>query len=98
VAEPSGVLRREMGFTRAEFMRILPSALHGYAYRVHDDSILVEVSGSRVTIRLGQERIRQIALLRLPCLDVEFDHAEVDEPAFRQFLRQFDLYYRKGGG
>ena len=87
-----------MGFTRPEFMRILPSALHGYAYRVDDEGIRVEVGGSSLTIRLGQERVRRIALLRLPFVEVEFDYADVDEKAFREFLRQFDLYYRKGGG
>lgn len=92
------LLKREMGFTRVEFMRILPAALHDYPFRVADDRIEVEVDGKPVVITLGEEQVRRIALLALPYIPVEFDHAQVDEAAFKTFLRQFDLYYRKGGG
>jgi hypothetical protein len=98
VADDDHILRREMGFTRAEFMRILPSALHGYSHAIEGDSIRVDIDDSRLSISLGEERVRKIALLQLPYMEVVFDYREVDAQAFRTFLKQFDLYFRKGGG
>ncbi|MEZ5479336.1 MAG: hypothetical protein R3E95_18185 [Thiolinea sp.] len=96
------LLKREMGFTRPEFMRILPSALHDYPYRIDGDQIHItppESPDHTITIRLGAEAVRRIALLALPYLHVEFDFSTVDDEAVsRRFLTQFDLYYRKGGG
>lgn len=87
-----------MGFTRKEFMRILPSALHGYPYNVDGNDIGISLDGTRLTISLGEERVRKIALLELPYMEVLFNYTEFDEAAFRSFLKQFDLYFRKGGG
>ena len=98
MAEAGKLLRREMGFTRVEFMRILPSALHGYPYTVDSDRIVIGIDGNRLSITLGDEQVRKIALLELPYMEVVFDYRDVDEQAFRTFLKQFDLYYRKGGG
>lgn len=87
-----------MGFTRAEFMRILPAALHDYPYTLHDDVIQIDVAGQVLLIRIGEQQMRRVALLALPYLPVTFDYAQVDEVSFKTFLKQFDLYYRKGGG
>lgn len=90
-----------MGFTRKEFMRALPSALHDYPYQVDGDVITItppESDGHPIMITLGAEAVRKIALLRLPYIHVDFDFTAVDEAVHKRFLAQFDLYYRKGGG
>lgn len=87
-----------MGFTRVEFMRILPAALHDYPYHVEGNSIVVNIGDKTLHITLGEEQVRRIALLALPYIPVAFDYTQVDETAFKTFLKQFDLYYRKGGG
>lgn len=87
-----------MGFTRVEFMRILPAALHDYPFRLEGNCISVEIGDKTLRITLGEEQVRRIALLALPYIPVEFDYAQVDETDFQTFLKQFDLYYRKGGG
>lgn len=92
------LLKREMGFTRAEFLQLLPAALHGYPYTQTSDAIQVMLGTQRLVITLGPEQVRRIALLALPYVPVEFDAGGVDAAAFEVFLRQFDLYYRKGGG
>ncbi|HRJ52698.1 MAG TPA: hypothetical protein PLE99_08015 [Candidatus Thiothrix moscowensis] len=92
------LLQREMGFTRAEFLQLLPAALHGYAYTQDDNHIHVTLEGKSLRITLGEEQVRRIAALALPWVPVEFDYAQLDEVAFQTFLRRFDLYYRKGGG
>lgn len=89
-----------MGYTRTEFMRKLPAAMHGYAYRVDGDVITItppKTEGT-ITILLGKEAIRKIALLALPYIHVDFDFTAVGETTAKTFLTQFDLYYRKGGG
>ena len=87
-----------MGFTRAEFLRILPAALHHYPYTLEHNRIHVSIAGKPLIITLGDEQVRRIAMLALPWIPVEFAYAAVEESAFQNFLRQFDLYYRKGGG
>jgi hypothetical protein len=90
-----------MGFTRKEFMRTLPAALHDYPYTIDGDVISItppEADGHQIHITLGAEAIRKIALLRLPYIHVDFDFRAVDEATHKRFLTQFDLYFRKGGG
>lgn len=82
-------------------MRILPSALHDYPYTLDGDTIRIsppESPDKAITITLGDEAVRKIALLRLPYMPVDFDFSEVDETVHKRFLQQFDLYFRKGGG
>lgn len=92
------VLKREMGFTQLEFMRLLPAALREHSYHVDGQTIHVEVEGKPLVIRLGAEQVRRIALLTLPYIPVEFDYHALEEDTFKRFLQRFDLYYRKGGG
>jgi len=90
-----------MGFTRKEFMKALPNALHDYPYQVDGDVITItppESDGHQITITLGSEAIRKIALIQLPYIHVDFDFTAVEDAAHKRFLTQFDLYYRKGGG
>lgn len=87
-----------MGFTRAEFMKILPSALRKHPYQIEDDLITIQVATGSVTIQLAAEQVRRIALLALPYLPMTITFAQLSEPEIQQFLQTFDLYYRKGGG
>nr|CAA6829427.1 MAG: Unknown protein [uncultured Thiotrichaceae bacterium] len=90
-----------MGFTRKEFMKALPNALHDYPYQINEDVITItppESGSHQITITLGAEAIRKIALIQLPYIHVDFDFTAVDAATHQRFLTQFDLYYRKGGG
>lgn len=91
-------LYREMGFTRAEFMQILPSALRHYSYQIETDLITIQVATGWVTIQLAAEQVRRIALLALPYLPMTIQFIDLTTAETKQFLDQFDLYYRKGGG
>ncbi|WP_298611744.1 hypothetical protein [uncultured Thiothrix sp.] len=79
-------------------MQILPSALRNYTYQITDKLITIQVAQGSVTIELQTERIRRIALLALPYLPMTISFIDLDETEFKQFLTQFDLYYRRGGG
>lgn len=95
------ILKREMGYTRPEFMRTLPSALHDYDYTVEGDVITIiapEAPGKSMTITLGSEAVRKIAMIRIPYMHVDFDFTQVEAAVHKRFLAQFDLYFKKGGG
>lgn len=87
-----------MGFTRVEFLRILPAALRHYPYTQIDNRIEIWIQDKPLIITLGEEQVRRIAMLALPYIPVTFDYAAIPEQDFKTFLQQFDLYYRKGGG
>lgn len=95
------ILKREMGYTRTEFMRTLPAAMHDYEYAVAGDVISIvapEAADKTMTITLGAEDVRKIAMIRIPFMYVDFDFTQVDEAVSKRFLAQFDLYFKKGGG
>lgn len=91
-------LYREMGFTRVEFMQILPSALRKHSYQVDDDLITIQVANGHVKIHLHAEQLRKIALLALPYIPITINFIDLNQAESDEFLARFDLYYRRGGG
>lgn len=87
-----------MGFTRAEFMQILPTALRNFPYQIDQQLITIQLPNGVVTIQLQAEQLRQIALLALPYLPMTIDFSNLPEADAQHFLDHFDLYYRRGGG
>ncbi len=92
------VLDREMGCTRAEFLRWLGGATRHASARIEGDELSLSVGGGRVEISLREKAPRRIALLSLPVLGVRFRFVGLDEPAREAFLAHFDAYTRRGGG
>jgi hypothetical protein len=92
------VLDREMGCTRAEFLRWLGGATRHAPARMEGDELSLSVGGGRVEISLREKAPRRIALLSLPVLGVRFRFVGLDEPARAAFLAHFDAYTRRGGG
>lgn len=92
------ILVREMGLTRNEFFRILPRALHGYHHQINDNQVIVQTDDGRVKITVGAEGLRKIALLKIPYTEITLDFSELQKETQNKFLRQFNLYYQKGGG
>jgi len=92
------VLDREMGCTRAEFMRWLPGATRHAPACIEGDEVVLSVDGGQVRISLRESAPRRIALLSLPVLAVRFTFAGLDEAAREGFLAHFDAYTRRGGG
>jgi hypothetical protein len=92
------VLDREMGCTRAEFMRWLPGATRHAPARIEGDEVSLSVGGGLVQISLREKPPRRIALLSLPVLAVRFCFVGLDDAARQAFLAHFDAYTRRGGG
>ena len=90
---------REQGCTEAEWLGWLPGA-------VRDHALSLPQAG-RAHVAIGEGRLllswqvlppRQIALIRMPRLAVQYRFEAVDEAARQRFMRYFDLHMQRGGG
>ena len=92
-------LIREMGYSRQEFLRLLPTALSRYDFAVTEDDVSIKLQQGEVLIRIGVERERRFTdLVSFPILPVaiRFVGAQPAEQAL--FMQRFDLSYMKGLG
>lgn len=94
----SQTLEREMGYTQKEFMRTLPKGLHGYDFTLVENGADIQLEGCTVSIRIGAEQIRKIALIQIPYIPVCFNYGGISDQVRQQLMKQFDLYFKKGGG
>lgn len=87
-----------MSITHKEFLRLLPKALDGLAFRHNDDVILVDDGERNIRIQLSEQSTRNIASLSLPVTVVRMQLSGFDQTERGSFLNRFDLAYQKGGG
>ena len=90
--------KREMTISHNDFFRILPYALKSYRYEQEGNVITVTLDDGEISIKLSDERLRQIASLSLPVVDVTFTLKNVVEITKNEFFRQFDRAFQRGGG
>jgi hypothetical protein len=91
-------LHRDMGCTRAEFMRWLPGATRQAPLEIDGDAVTITTHGGCVQINLEQKLPLRIGPMALPALGVTFHFSGLDGPTREDFLAYFDLYTRRGGG
>ena len=92
-------LDREMGCTEREWLSWLPGAVHGHALTLGNGKAEVAIGQGRLDLRWQALAPRQIALVRLPRLAVQFRFdAGVADAERQRFMRGFDLYMQRGGG
>lgn len=96
--ESEHLVRKEMGYTRDEFMRHLPEALDGADMRVVDNIIQVQDGAGRLRIELGPESERQIGFFRIPKLPVDLYFSGYGEAEIEAALARFARAFQKGGG
>ena len=92
------VLDREMGCTRADFVRWLPGATGHAPSRIEMDRVTVEFAGGIIEISFLQALARKIGLISIPVLNVSFRFLGVGAAARSEFMTYFDLYTKRGGG
>lgn len=97
MADPSPVAK-EMGITRAEFLRTLARAFPEAAVEVDGDSVGVVDGVRRLDITLSAESERRIALMRLPTLHVRLAFAGYGAAEAAEALARFDRAFQRGGG
>lgn len=95
---PTYAFTREMGLTREEFFKSLPQAIDHREFTVTNGVVRIEFDNRAVTIELGEERTRSIALLKLPYMEVSFTFLDFTVQERDRFMERFNLYFRRGGG
>ena len=89
---------REMGCTADELLQWLPGASRARPVVVSGQGARIEIDGGALELRWQTLPPRQIALLRMPRLAVQFRFSGIDEASRQAFMRYFDLYTQRGGG
>ena len=95
------VFSRDMGIDRRDFFRILPTSIGDSNYNVDGNRIAIEPIAAKgsLTITLGAEGERRItAIMVLPRMQVNFSFSGVSQVEVDRFMKNFDVYYRRGGG
>ena len=89
---------RESGLTHAEFFRSLPAALDHHPFSVDGDRVVVDYGDRRITIVLGPQQVRRIAMLEIPYTILHFSFDGFSPAQRTEFMDRFNLYFRRGGG
>ena len=93
------VERPAMGISHDDFFRVFPSVLGAASWRREGLSIHVEWPyGARLVTTVSAQKLRRIASLSLPYVDVDFGFRGMEGGARRAFLERFDRAFQKGGG
>ena len=92
-----------MGCTQAEWLRWLPAAIGDHAWQREGASVRVcltedELLLGTLTLTWAVGPMRQIALVAMPRLLVNFQFEGLNEGQRYTFMRRFDLYMQRGGG
>ncbi|MBK6863373.1 MAG: hypothetical protein IPG91_07175 [Ideonella sp.] len=89
---------REMGCTEREWLSWLPGAVRDHALTLGDGQAGVAIGGGSLRLAWQALEPRQIALMRLPRLAVQFRFEGLSDAERLAFMRYFDLYMQRGGG
>lgn len=89
-----------MGYSEAEFFRILPRAVRDFEVTLDNQQAHIKKTGTNLSIVLTVTALpdRQLAMMRLPHIDVKFEFSGFDERERQSFMKNFDKSYQKGGG
>ena len=95
------VVEKQMGYTRSEFLRVLPKALGSDTFTQSVDGKTIEYGSGkgRLVITLSEERVREITpLVRIPYMDVTFEFNDFADDDLTVFRKRLDRSFQKGGG
>lgn len=91
--------RAEMGFSRRELARGLPSAVAPYDVEKCSEAVYRFRRDQRIaTLTMGEERQRRIASIALPVIDVSISFENFSPAERDSFLDRFRKYTQRGGG
>ena len=92
------VVTKDMGLTHRDFYRTFPSVAGACAWHVADNVVTLQDPVGPITISLGPERRRQIALISLPTMTLHFEFTQHNQAEVEAFIKRFDTCFRRGGG
>ena len=89
---------REMGCTEREWLSWLPGAVRDHVMALGDSQASIGFAAGALHLRWQVLAPRQMALVRLPRMAVQFRFDDVDAASRQRFMRYFDLFMHRGGG
>lgn len=92
------VVEKEMALTHADFFRTISCALGTEDFERTDTGVVLADGDRRLEITLGSERIRKIALMKIPACDVRLEFSGYTGAECRAALHLFNRMFQKGGG
>jgi hypothetical protein len=92
------VITKEMGITYSDFFRTIPRAIGSEDYTQSANGIDLEGEGKRLTITLGPQGERKIALMVIPRTPVTLSFTGYTEAEIKAAVKRFDMMFKKGGG
>jgi hypothetical protein len=92
------IVDKEMGYTHAELLRLLPKAVGGDDIRI--DGRVIQVSGGdrQLRIDLSEESVRRLGNFKLPVTHVRLTFTGYSDAERDAALTRFWQTYQKGGG
>jgi len=87
-----------MGYTHADFFRLLPNAMGETPYKIDGLTVTGQLETGTVTITLGPEGERKLVLVVLPRTEITFEYSDVSNEERSDFIKYFDLRFMKGLG
>ncbi len=91
-------IQKEMGYTHADFFRLLPRAMGDTPYEINGLVITCSLPTGSLIISLGEERERRLVLVVIPCTTITFEYVNVSEEEREKFDKYFELRFMKGLG
>lgn len=98
MADDEHIVDKEMGYTHADFLRLLPKAVGGAAIRIDGRTIRVGDGDRWLRIDLSEESVRRLGHFRLPVTHVRLTFAGYSDAERAAALERFWRAYQKGGG
>jgi hypothetical protein len=98
-ADEVRVERPAMGLSHDDFFRVFPSVVAPAAWRREGYTVHVEwADGARLAATVSVQKLRRIASLSLPYVDIRFCFVGMALAERERFLTRFDRAFQKGGG
>ncbi len=92
------VVDKEMGISRADFLRLLPGALGSGIITMDGSSAVFEDGERRIEVSFEEMPERRIANLRLPVLRVSLKFSGFAEDRLKEALARFERAFARTGG
>jgi len=98
-ASDPNVLVRDMGYTEAEWLRVLPAAMGHWPWKQEGRRVEAQAAGGGL-LELSWAPLpsRRLGLAVIPRMEVVFRGNDIAAEEFAEWLARFDLYTRRGGG
>jgi len=98
MAQDAYIVDKEMGYTHADFLRLLPKAVGADDIRIDGRVIRVGEGERQLRIELSAETERRLGHFRLPVTHVRLTFSGYSDAERVAALERFWRAYQKGGG